>query len=92
MKEVTETTKFSISNQGGACSYFGSSNGLRRDDLLFSLVFTIIMEFFMLLMEDMVVMEQIRYTHEGKVKFMHITFTDDILIFSKAIGRGEEAI
>lgn len=52
--EMINLPTFSIFNQGTAEGYFKSSNGLRQGDPLSSILFTIIMEFFTLLMDEKV--------------------------------------
>jgi len=83
---------FSVIAEGEALGYFGSKNGLRQGDPLSPLLFTLVMEFFMLLMEEKVRKKMINPIKEHDNLTTHIIYVDDIIIFSKADELSAEAI
>ncbi|GKF84427.1 RNA-directed DNA polymerase, eukaryota, reverse transcriptase zinc-binding domain protein, partial [Tanacetum coccineum] len=77
------TVKFSININGESCSFFNGGRGLRQGDPMSPYLFTMVMEFFTLVMEKNVRNSPDFNYYFGckQLKITHICFADDLLVF-----------
>ncbi|GJW95770.1 RNA-directed DNA polymerase, eukaryota, reverse transcriptase zinc-binding domain protein [Tanacetum coccineum] len=77
------TTSFSICVIGERFGYFKGGRGLRQGDPISPYLFTLVMEVLTLIVKDKVEKNRDFIYHFGckKVKFTHVCFADDLLMF-----------
>ncbi|GJQ99422.1 RNA-directed DNA polymerase, eukaryota, reverse transcriptase zinc-binding domain protein [Tanacetum coccineum] len=75
--------KFSININGESCGFFSRGRGLRQGDPMSPYLFTMVMEFFTLVMEKNVRNTPEFNYHFGckSLKITHICFADDLMVF-----------
>lgn len=89
---IISTPMFSIIVNGESHGYFKSSNGLRQGDPISPILFTLVMEYFTLLMDEKVREGQISPITDYDNKLTHLIYADDIIVFTKANAQTAIAI
>jgi len=84
IENLIQSPVFSIIADGESQGYFGSTNGLRQGDPLSPLLFTFIMEYFTLLLEEKVRSGLLNPIKDHGNVMTHLIYADDIIIFTKA--------
>jgi len=92
IQKIIETPVFSIILEGESKGYFGSRNGLRQGDPISPILFTIVMEYFTLLMEEKVRDSLITPIKDCGNSLTHLIYADGIILFTKADEKSALAI
>lgn len=92
IENIISTPVFSIISNRESHGYFESSNGLRQGDPLSPILFTLVMEYFTLLMDEKVREGLISPILEFNNKLTHLIYADDIIVFTKATTQTATAI
>jgi len=86
IREFITTPSFSIALNGSLVGYFQGKKGLRQGDLISPYLFVLAMEGFTLLLEDMAQSNPLFCFHPkcSPNQLTHLSFADDLFIFSAA--------
>ena len=93
IKKCLTTTHFSVAINGELCGYLKGTRGLRQGDPLSPYLFVLALEVFTQMLKSKYEDGSIGYhPHTSTVKVTHLSFADDLMIFSDGIVNSVKCI
>jgi exonuclease III len=90
--ECINTPTFSILIQGKPEGFISSNRGIRQGDPLSPYLFTLVMEYFSILMDIETIKGNIKHINRIQPYISHLIYADDLMIFVKANKENAESV